>query len=166
MLNSVRTVRLIDNSIYLQTIVCLTVVYHCCSAILACNYRYLSVILKYKFPNNTKCRHKVVVITVRKKLIQKFRTKLLYLLYYLSKLILDNNYNFDKIYNFSRWWEIMWFEQTTPNFFVNFIPIGSSAVSFFILTVKYNLCLLYDLFPLREDHCESLLPIVKNSRCQ
>ena len=118
-------VRLIDNSIYLQTIVCLTVVYHCCSVILACNYRYLSVIPKYKFPNNTKCRHKVVVITVRKKLIQKFRTKLLYLLYYLSKLTLDNNYNFDKIYNFSRWWEIMWFEQTIYNFFVNFslIPI-------------------------------------------
>lgn len=29
---------LIDNSIYLQTIVCLTVVYHCCPVILAYNY--------------------------------------------------------------------------------------------------------------------------------
>lgn len=29
---------LIDNSIYLQTIVCLTVVYHCCPVIPAHNY--------------------------------------------------------------------------------------------------------------------------------
>jgi len=55
-LNSVRMVGLIDNSIYLQTIVCLTAVYHCCS-ILARNYRYLSAIPKYEFLNNTKCWH-------------------------------------------------------------------------------------------------------------
>lgn len=62
--------RLIDNSIYLQTIVCLTAVYHCCSAIPARNYRYLSTIPKCGFLNNTKCQHELLVITVKNKITE------------------------------------------------------------------------------------------------